>query len=255
VTRAKQGTLQGGVHLVNENGAWKVDALDTSLMGVSLTALGTLDAFCTALKSQSYETAYGMLSSEMQTSTPKELFQLGAKLQDKVDGTVTACSIAAVSTGNTDTTTNLRVTLTRSTHGDSTGDLSMTADSTGAWKISKLDPKGQGTDLGPYETGLAFCGFLALHNFAGAYAMLSSDRQKVITQAAFTAAFTLPANQLWACVPNDSTYKVSGTTASLDMLLVIINTATGTPVDQANFTVEFVAEGGAWKIDSITEKA
>src|SRR5262249_4597897 len=46
ITRQTQGTLQGKVQLVNGSGGWKVDALETSLLGINPGALQTLGAFC-----------------------------------------------------------------------------------------------------------------------------------------------------------------------------------------------------------------
>ncbi|MGZ3673479.1 MAG: hypothetical protein ACXVCO_04155, partial [Ktedonobacterales bacterium] len=54
-------SLQGLVHMTNAGNLisadWKVDAIDTSLLGVNLKALEATTAFCTALQNKDYTTA------------------------------------------------------------------------------------------------------------------------------------------------------------------------------------------------------
>lgn len=67
----RKQTYTGAVSLVKQNGAWKIDALDNSLQGSDVGALTTEEAFCKALASKDYTTAYG-------TFTPAYQRQIGS---------------------------------------------------------------------------------------------------------------------------------------------------------------------------------
>lgn len=256
LTRGTQGNLQGGVHLVNESG-WKVDGLDTPLLGVNLGALGTLNAFCGALKAQNYTTAFGLLSSSAQTKATEVGFTALETLQDQVDGRVTDCALKSVPAGNTDTTTKVGVTITRATKGASSGNVTLEG-SGGVWKISDVDDSAQGTNLQPLLIGTLFCGALALNTptgYATAYTLTSADFQKVFTQTEFatdlaTILHTLSADAKWVgCTPDLTTYKVTGSKAQYSAKL---NAITGTGA-KGYLSLKFVLvqEATVWKIDEI----
>src|SRR5262249_7482505 len=118
ITREK-GTYQGHVQVVSENGSWKIDAMDTSLLGANLGALVTLNGFCDAMKAKNYTAAYGLLGSAFQAQLGNSAanFALVAGVQDQVDGQVKDCTLTGVAQGNTDTSTSVTVTINRtSTH-------------------------------------------------------------------------------------------------------------------------------------------
>jgi hypothetical protein len=248
ITRETQGDLTGNLQLVNESG-WKIDSLDTGLLGINLGALQTLGAFCQAEATQDYKTAFGLLSSALQTQAGSaDLFALDEQVQDGVDGKVTACAIKSIANGNTDTSATVTVTVTRSTLGAASG--SITLDGTGGtWKISKIDQSVQGTNLVPLETGLTFCVYVGISDFSDAYNLLSAGVKQSNTLAQFQAAFTLPAGDTWqGCTPTISTYQVTASTAKFSGTLLF--TVSGVQKEgKIDFT--FVLEGGAWKIDSV----
>ncbi len=70
ITRSKQGDLSGTIHLKSENGTWKVDGLDTSLLGANLASLQQTLTFCTALAAKDYSSAYSQLGSAGHTPRP-----------------------------------------------------------------------------------------------------------------------------------------------------------------------------------------
>ena len=249
LTRTKQGNLQGGVHLVSENG-WKIDALDTSLLGINLGALQTLGAYCAALETQNYTTAYGFLGSTLTSQAPQALFTAAEQLQDQVDGKVTGCAISAISASNTDTSTTVTASITRSTLGARSGNI--TLDGTGGtWKISKVDDALQGSDLAPLVTVVLFCAALQANDFATAYSLLSAAQQALGTEAEFAASLTLPSGAKWGgCTPDFSTYKVSGTTAQITGAIAVLS-ASGTNLGSVTTKFLLVLEGGAWKIDDL----
>lgn len=62
----RKQTYSGAVSLVKQNGSWKIDALADSLQGSDVGALATGAAFCKALASKDYTTAYGMFTPAYQ---------------------------------------------------------------------------------------------------------------------------------------------------------------------------------------------
>ncbi len=256
ITRETQGSLQGKVQLANESG-WKVDALDTSLLGINLGALQTLGAFCAAEQSQSYSTAFGLLNSTLQTETgTADAFTSAQQLQDQVDGKVTACAIKAIPSGNTDTSTTVTVTITRATLGAATGNISL--DGTGGtWKISKIDQSVQGSNLLPLLTGTVFCLALVVNDATGysaAYTLTSSGFQQQVTLAQFTQGLTailhsLSADAKWTgCTPDLTTYKVTASSAGYNAKLNAVSGTGATGYVPLKFA--FVLEGTTWKIDN-----
>ncbi len=255
ITRATQGNLQGKLQLVNESG-WKVDAMETSLLGINLGALQTLGAFCQAEQTQNYTTAFGLLSSSLQTQAgTADGFASVQQLQDEVDGKVTACAIKSIAPGNSDTSTTVTVTITRATLGAASGNI--TLDGTGGtWKISKIDQSVQGTNLLPFVTGTLFCFALAINDTTGystAYSLTSSSFQQQVTLAQFTQGLTATLHQLSAdakwtdCTPDLTTYKVTASTAGYKAKL---NAVSGTGAKgYVQLTFAFVLEGTIWKIN------
>ncbi len=248
ITRATQGKLQGAINLVSQ-GSWKIDALDTSLLGINPVALQMVGAFCAAMQSQSYDALYDLLASALRGQTQKIEYVALGQLQDLLNGKVTACAIKTIPSGNTDTTTAVTITVTRATLGASTGTITLdTAD--GGWKISKIDDSIQGTNLQPLFTASQFCLDIALGDFAGAYALTSSAFQAAKTQAQLAQIFALPAGGKWlACVPDMATYRVTGSQAQFSGQLFYFDASQA--LHEARITLFFTEEGGTWKVDDI----
>ncbi len=251
ITRATQGPLTGNLQLVNESG-WKIDTLDTALLGINLGALQTLGAFCQAEQTQNYDTAYDLLSSSLQSPAPKAQFSALALLQDLIDGKVTACAIKSIASGNTDTSTTVTMTVTRATLGAATGNISL--DGTGGtWKISKIDQAVQGTNPQPLLVGTELCLYIAVGQKTPAYALTSAHYQQTHTLAQFQQYFAshLPSGGKWLLgEPDLKTYKVTASTAQYSGVFGYTKaslTPLGVPMSLA-----FVLESGSWKVDAIT---
>ena len=248
ITRTNAGTLRGVVHLKSENGSWKVDGLDTSLLGVNLAALGTAAAFCAALQGQAYTTAYALLDTAAQAMVTQDAFVQAAQAHDQIDGTITACQLVALGSGNTDAYTSLMVSITRATLGQRTGTLTLDVQG-GAWKIATISQQLQGTDLGPLQVGAQMCADLVSGNYAAIYDLTSAAFQANVTRAQVVAFFTLPTGVTYAgCKVHYSTYKVTGDSASYVVDIDLIAAAgqtVGVP-----FALSFVNENGGWKLDS-----
>ena len=255
ITRGIQGNLTGALHMKNQSGTWKVDGLDTSLLGVNIGALAASGAFCAAMQGADYTTAYGMLDSAQQGLVSQDDFVASGKLHDQIDGTVTKCTLAKVPQGNTDQLSHLTIDLTRSKLGDRTGDVTLKLEGT-AWKIDATDTSINGTDLRPLVVGAAFCVLLSTAKYADAYGLFSSAYQANITQADFVANVGSFQGQAikWTCdAPDYSTYNVANTTASVILPMTIAVPALGTAATSTDkYKVDFVVESGAWKIDNLT---
>lgn len=253
MTRATQGNLTGSLRLKNESG-WKIDGIDTSLLGVNIAALQASGAFCAAMQSQDYAAAYALLDSAQQGLVPKEDFVASGTLHDQIDGTVTKCSLAKVPTGNNDQVTHLTIDLNRSKLGDRSGDVTLKFEGS-AWKIDATDAALNGTDLRPLVVGSTFCGLIGAAKYGDAYNLLSSGFQGDVTKDQFIAQFqSFQGNTLkWTCgKPDIASYTVSGTTASIiEPLTVTIPALGSTATNTENFKVEFVLEGGTWKINDL----
>jgi hypothetical protein len=249
INREIAGALEGTVHLKNENGAWKVDGLDTSLLGVNLMALEAAGAFCAAMQSQAYTVAYALLGAIAQGAVSQAQFEQAAKTHDQIDGQITACTLESLGQDNTDSSASLVASVTRAKLGQRAGKLSLDAEN-GAWKVATIDQALLGTDLGPLQVGTAVCADMESGNYTAIYTDLaSSGIRAYFTQARFVAGYTLkPGIKYAGCQPNLSTYTVSATDASYRIVLYYFFTADGTSVGFQG-TMFFVYENGVWKFD------
>jgi hypothetical protein len=248
ITREKQGKLQGALHLVSQ-GSWKVDGLDTSLLGINLGALQTLDAFCAAEQGQKYDALYDLLGADLRAQTQKAVYVLLAAAQDFIDGKVTACALKSVANGNSDTATTVTISVTREMRGTSSG--AVTLDSVeGSWKISKIDDAVQGTNLLPLLTASQFCADIALGDFASAYALTSRTFQATKTRAQLTQTFALPAGSRWlGCQPDIATYRVTGTQAQFSGQFIYMDASQA--LGAVGMTLFLIEEGSTWKVDDV----
>jgi hypothetical protein len=252
ITRARVGTLRGIVHMTHENGAWKIDGLDTSLLGVNLGALQTAGAFCAALQSQAYTTAYALLDSVAQAAVSQDAFVRAAQAHDQIDGNITACALAGLGNQNTDTQASLVVNMTRSRLGQRAGAITLDAQG-GVWKIATIADTLQGTDLGPLQVGAQMCADLMSGSYAAIYDLTSQAFQAHVTRTQVVNYFTLPTGFRYAgCKVDYASYKVTGNEATYDVEIDLSDpsgTVLGFP-----FALYFVNENGGWKLDGILFK-
>ena len=248
ITRSKQGQLTGQITLTNEGGSWKVDALDTSLLGVNLGALQVVNGLCQALQAKDYATAYGLFGANPQGIISESDFAANAKLDDQYDGPLTACSLVSIGLGNTDTTTTLTVSVTRTKPGPKSGQITLDVES-GAWKISTIAPAILGTDYRPLLVAEQFCSDYKSNHLQAAYQLMSSDSG--VSQSDFITYFQLPSDlKLVGCTPQLSSYQVTGSSASLRVVFKITQPSTGASVN-VNADFKFTLEGSSWKISDL----
>lgn len=252
IKRTTAGDLQGVVHLKNEQGGWKVDGLDTSLLGINLGALATASSFCAALQTQNYATAYGLLGSALTLKLTQQDFAQGAQLHDQIDGNVSSCSLNSIASGADDNSASLSVSVTRSKLGARQGAVNLQVEGS-AWKIDALDQSLLGSDLQPLVVGARFCADLASGNYADLYALLSDNFKGGATEAQIASSLALPSPLVWVgCTPDLSTYKATSSVATYTAALNAKDTSTNQTLTE-NVVLHFVNSGGTWLVDDITK--
>lgn len=257
ITRGKVGSLQGVMHLKSENGGWKVDGLETSLLGVNLGALATASAFCAALQAANYSAAYALLGTLAQSHVAQADFAADGQAHDQIDGSVSACQFTSLGESNTDSSASLAVSITRAKLGQRSGSLSLDVES-GAWKISGVAASLQGTDVGPLQTGRRFCTDLASANYSDLYGLLTDNFTGGLSEAEVANVFngTAVGVKFSGCTVDStsySTYKLSGTSASYDGQMALLKVSTGQS-KTVTVTFKFVLDGTAWKLDDFKFK-
>ena len=242
ISRNKQSSsLTGSLRLVSEGGAWKVSAVDTSLLGVNLGALQTATAFCSAAQSKDYATATSLIDSSLKVA------QTDWATWDQIGGTISKCELQGLGTGNTDSAASFEVSVSRASGGNQTGALGLALES-GAWKVSSIDAGLLGPDTGPLKVGAQFCHDILTANYSDAFGLFSSGLQKAVgSKDKLAADFALPSGVYFAnCAPKLSTYKVSGTSGGYDAILKLSN---GSQSANVTMSLNFIEDGSAWKVD------
>jgi hypothetical protein len=246
IDRSQAGSLIGKLHLVNQNG-WKISSIDTSLLGVNLTSLQTLASFCSALQNGDYSGAYSFLGSTVQSQISESTFAQQGSLHQQVDGQITGCSIVGFGQGNSDTATNLSVSITRSTLGTVTGQASLDLEGS-AWKISSLDTALEGSDLGALTAVQKFCSYIKSHQVSKAYGMTSSAFKANVTLSYFTSVFGV-AGVSYSCTLQLATYKVTDPNDAHIVGAIVLSAGTSTDSIPTEFLV--VKAGSSWKINGL----
>lgn len=247
--RATGGSFQGAVHLRNEGGSWKVAALDPALLGVDLQALVSMDAYCAAQQSQSYDTAYAMLGKGQQAKQKKADYTQDAQWRDQIDGTISACQVTGIGTGNDASKANLTVSVTRGKSAAHKGTVALGVEDA-AWKLAAAGPETQGSDLGPARTGAQFCDDLAKANYADLTSLLSSGflggASVDIVASVFSGSYD---GIKWnGCTLDLSVYKVSGTSASFNVSVKLTELSSGR-TENGTLLLTFIREGSSWKLN------
>lgn len=251
VTRGTAGTLHGLLHLKQENGTWRVDRVDTSLLGVNLNALKTLGTFCEGLKAQNYTATYAMLVTVTQDEVSQSAFTTQGQIHDQIDGNVTTCAVTGIPPGNSDSQDDLMVGITRSKLSTQTGQVELSFED-GGWRVNVEDANLFGSDLGPLTVGNQFCADLKKGDYNGAYSLLSNDLKSAIgSEQTFASAITPPYGLQWgASTPDLTTYKASDTSASYDLSIKLVDPSSGQSAGVPT-TLSFVKQGSNWQISDI----
>jgi hypothetical protein len=250
ITRAQAGQSTGTLHLVNQNG-WKISSIDTSLLGVNLASLQTAAGFCAALQRQDYTTAYSFFGASYQGQITQSEFVSQGSLHDQIDGLVTACSVTALGQGNSDSTSNLTVSITRSKLGQKTGQTTLEVES-GSWKIINVDPALQGSDVGGVLLVDQFCSDVNSYKPHAAYELLSRALQSAISEANFDQVFGYPKTEIiYSCKANLSTFSQLSPTEEKISIDFSISAPGGGGSTSLPFTFDLALNGTKWEIDNI----
>lgn len=250
IARPKAASLQGTIHLVNEGNAWKVDGLDTPLLGANLGALQATGAFCRALTAQDYAAAYALLTSEARAGVAQAAYTQAAQLHDQIDGKISACAAIALGTGNTDTATSLTLSVTRARLGERHDALGLVV-AGGAWKIGTVGPQLQGSNLGGLAVASRFCEDITARNYADAYGLQSANARGNFSEDQFAAGFNGAADGLpiLSCTAAIATYTVSGSSATMQVTFVE-RLPSGAQVSFAAI-LKLALSGATWQVDGL----
>lgn len=213
--------------------------------------------FCQDVQRQDYSAAYGMLSTSYKATVSDSQFTQIGKLQDQIDGKVTACGLAQNASGlsitfnpnQSQATFDVRVSRNRQL----TGTVTMVKEN-GAWKVDQVSQSVQGTDVRPLLVADQFCRAIVAQDFPTAYGLLSPALQAKASEQQFQAAFSNESNVTIAgCSPSLGTYTVSarGSTATLQTTLqVTVNSANGASATEVPVSLAFTKFANVWKIDA-----
>ena len=188
----------------------------------------TLDAFCTAMQGQDYQTAYNQLSNSLQSSETELEFANTLRANGKVN----TCTHSSANTTNGRATAN--VTIVTDSGQSSSSNITLTADSGNIWKLSLFPTT-------PSMTLTAFCNALQNKDYSTAYAQLTNDIKRLHAEAQFETDFA-------SLTCSYSNISPSGSTTSATV--TFINSSGQT----ANAKVALIQDGDAnnnWKINSI----
>jgi len=195
------------------------------------TPTKSLNAFCNALKSGDYQSAYSQLSSGLQSKFGAEAQFAAGYASNEGMGKITGCTVTSVDDGAGTGTINY----TLGQGSKLIVDYKL-ADENGGSKITSQQPRST-----PTLTLNTFCTDLKAGDYQGAYNELSSAAQSQETESQFASNFGT--TKITGCmVSNVNDTAGTGT---------ISYTASNGASVVADYTL--VNENGTWKIN--TEKA
>lgn len=197
------------------------------------TPTGTLNVFCSALKSGDYQAAYTQLSSGLQSKIGSEA-QFAAGFSGNPDaltavlGKMTSCIVRNVN----DAAGSGTISITFASDTTLVQDLAL-VNQNGAWKIN-----GYRTRSSPTFTLISFCEDLLSQNYTAAYDQLSRSQHSQQSEAQFANLFT--GNPVSTCMVS-SVNDTAGT-----------GSIARTYADGSNNTFDYtlIVEHGTWKINT-----
>lgn len=192
------------------------------------TPTKTLNAFCNALKSGDYQTAYNQLSSGLQSKFGSE-GQFAAGYASNVGlGKITNCSVSNVDdSAGTGTISNTFAS------GSTVVDDYTLVNENGAWKINSQQPRST-----PALTLHTYCDAINRGDYQTAYNQLSSTAQSQQSEAQFAANFG--PGQLTSC-----TVDQANDAAGTGTITYASNSGNKITADDT-----LVKENNTWKINS-----
>lgn len=252
--RGHYGEMRGQAQLRVEDGAWRIDRVDASLMGVDLGALDAASLFCDALRRQNYGAVYTLLTANRPSTTTELDFTAQGRAWDQIGGQVSACGVASIEPSSSNTRAQLTISVTRTRAGLLGGVMTL-ARGDEQWAIQALDQTVLGADLGPLVVGQQFCTNLSNGMFHNAYLLLSRSLRMILPEHDGRWQSYTALRMRWSCIPDFATYTVGGNRASYVVMAQVINNATGKTATLPRLLFMFVHEDGAWMLDNINAPA
>ena len=194
------------------------------------TPTKTLNAYCNALKSGDFQTAYNQLASGLQSKIGTEAQFASGYSSNGGLGKITGCTVSNVN----DSAGTGTISYTFATGSSLVVDYHL-FDENGASKINSTQPRST-----PSLTLSNYCGGIKSGDYQTAYSQLSSTIQSQATEAQFAASFTT--NKLTDCMVSN----VNDTAGTGQVTYTYSSGATAT----VNFTL--VQENGTWKINAVS---
>lgn len=206
--------------------------------------------FCNDLKSQSFDSAYSELSSDLQSQFSKTSFSAGVAALDTAEGKVTACQQAQGSNSYSyslgASTATVGAQLTRATQGNMTGALHL-KNQNGSWKVASIDTSLLGVNIGALQASGAFCAAMQGQDYSAAYDLLDSTQQGLVSRDDFVASGKLH-DQIDGSITTCALAKVpQGNNDQITHLTIQMNRAK-LGARTGDVTLKF--EGSAWKLDA-----
>lgn len=155
----------------------------------------TLNAFCDALKSGDYQTAYNQFSSGVQSQIAEAQFAAAYVDASSLGlGKITNCTVSNVNDAAGSGTISITFASGNTVVYDDTF-----VNQSGPWKINSQQPRSS-----PTLTLIFFCSALESGNLPAAYNQLSSGRQSQQTEAQFASLWTSTVNSCMVSNINDT---------------------------------------------------
>ena len=156
---------------------------------------GTLNAYCSALKSGDYQTAYNQFSSGVQSQIAEAQFAAAYVDASSLGlGKITNCTVSNVNDAAGSGTISITFASGNTVVYDDTF-----VNQSGPWKINSQQPRSS-----PTLTLIFFCSALESGNLPAAYNQLSSGRQSQQTEAQFASLWTSTVNSCMVSNINDT---------------------------------------------------
>lgn len=263
MTRQKAGARQGPMRVVYEQGAWKVDSLSPSLLGIDPDALATAFAWCDDTAHYSYMGVWSLYGHALQGQDPSSaVTRLHAPLTPT--GSVAqplACTLTTlrVSGDQRRVSVTFEITDTQEAFNATLGQEH------GHWRIITISPDALGQLIAASKTASPvttvasnWLAALTRGDCPSAYAMLTSDAQQRISLSAFTSQVCFAWD--WNAVRSDGIFTQSAarTTITIEFSGVLPGAEPGSllgPIGDIRFSprdeVVLIEENGSWKVDAL----
>lgn len=261
LTRQKSGAHQGPMRVVYEQGAWRVDNLSSSLLGISPDAVAVALAWCDDTSRYNYVGVWSLYGRALQSQDPKSAVeQLSAKSPEGFALPPQDCTLTALhASGDLQ---RVSVTFEITTTSDFVN-ATLSQDD-GRWAITTISPDSIGLlitaskSASPVTTVAAnWLKALASGNCSSAYALLTTSAQQRISLAAFTSQVCLAWS--WDAVVSYGVYTQSAAQTTIKIEFNgWLPSATPTrsfgpngAVARPSAVITLVQEKGSWKVDSM----